>query len=236
MESGRNESTRSLCCYWLSCTNKFFKKRNSQLVTYNSGGCATQIDYILVRRTELKHVKNVKVIRNEECIPQHELLVGVLKIQTPSDKPRFITIKRKLWRVHKPEVQAEYQSFIKDVKPSCVEDVWNNLKDCLVSGVDKVCSKTKGGWVHNNKTWWWNNVVNDVVNEKPKKWKQRKLGESKEEYQLAKKAANCTVYDGKQQAQLKYFQDINTNNTITEMTGLENIPRNSGSKNKCGQD
>ena len=106
----------------LAVANKFFRKRNSQLVTCNSGGCATQVDYILVRRTELKLVKNCKVIRNEECIPQHKLLVGVLKIQTPSEKPHSIAIKQKLWRLHEAEVQAEYQSFIKDVKPSCVED------------------------------------------------------------------------------------------------------------------
>ena len=102
-------------------TNTFFRKRNSQLVTYNSGVCATQIDYILLR-TELKLVKNAKVIRNEECIPQQKLLVAVLKIQSPSEKPRFIAAKRKLWRLHEPELQAEYQNINKerraDVKQS----------------------------------------------------------------------------------------------------------------------
>ena len=47
------------------------------------------------------------------------------------------------------KLQAEYQHFIKehcaDIKPSCLEDAWNNLKDCLLSGVNKVCGKTKGG-------------------------------------------------------------------------------------------
>ena len=31
-------------------TNTFFRKRSSKLVTYISGGCATRVDYILVRR------------------------------------------------------------------------------------------------------------------------------------------------------------------------------------------
>ena len=47
---------------------------------------------------------------------------------------------------------------------------------------------------------------------KKKEWKQWKLGGSKEEYQLAKKAASRAVYDAKQQPHSKYFQDINTNN------------------------
>ena len=66
--------------------------------------------------------------------------------------------------------------------------------------MNKVCGKTKGGRVCHNETWWWNDPVN-VVKEKRKKWKQWKLGRSKEEYQLAKKAASRAVYDAKQQAQ-----------------------------------
>ena len=133
----------------LAVTNTFFRKRNSQLVTYNSGECAAQIDYILVRRTELKLVKNDKVITNEDCIPQHKLLVAVLKIQTPSEKPYFIAAKQKLWRLCESKIQAEYQNFIKehcaDVTLRCVENAWSNLKDCLLVGLDKVCGKTKGG-------------------------------------------------------------------------------------------
>ena len=41
-----------------------------------------------------------------------------------------------------------------------------------------------------------------------KKWKPRRLEGSKDEYKLAKKAARRTVYDVKQEAQSKYFQDI----------------------------
>ena len=57
-----------------------------------------------------------------------------------------------------------------------------------------------------------NDVVDDVVKEKRRKWKQWELGGSKEEYQLAKKAASRAVYDAKQQAQSEYFRDKNTYN------------------------
>ncbi|EYC39922.1 hypothetical protein Y032_0636g936 [Ancylostoma ceylanicum] len=39
----------------LAVVNTFFKKKNEHLITYCSGGRATQIDYILVRRKELKN-------------------------------------------------------------------------------------------------------------------------------------------------------------------------------------
>ena len=132
----------------LAVTNTLFRKRNSQLVTHNSEGCTTQIDYILDWRIELKLAKNAKVIGNEKCIPQHKLLVVVLKIQTPSEKPHFITAKQKLWRLDDPKAQAQYQNFIKeycpDVTPSYVDDAWNYLKEYLLSGIDKICGITKG--------------------------------------------------------------------------------------------
>ena len=138
----------------LAVRNTIFRKKNSQLVTYNLGGFATQVDYNLVRKTELKLVKNNKIIGIEVCIPQHKLLNAVLKIKIPTVKSRFMAAKRKLWRLREPEVQAEYQNFIKegcvDVTPSCVGDAWNNLKDCVLSGLDKVCGNTKGSQVHHN--------------------------------------------------------------------------------------
>ena len=64
----------------LAVTNKFSRKRISQLIPYNSGGCANQVDCNLVGRTGLKPVKYAKVIGNKECIQQLKLLVAVFKI------------------------------------------------------------------------------------------------------------------------------------------------------------
>ena len=84
-------------------------------------------------------------------------------------------------------------------------------EECIqqLSRVDKGCGETKGGWVCHNEAWWWNDAVNYVVKEKQKKkkWNQWKLGGSKEEYQLVKKAASLAVYDAKQQARSEYFRD-----------------------------
>ena len=49
----------------LAFTNTLFRKRNSRLVTYSSGGCPTQIDHILVRRTGLKLVTGLKFMVKE---------------------------------------------------------------------------------------------------------------------------------------------------------------------------
>ena len=55
--------------------NTFFVKRDSHLITYQSGNAKTQIDFILLRKRNLKMAKDIKVIPGEECVPQHKLLI-----------------------------------------------------------------------------------------------------------------------------------------------------------------
>uniref|UniRef100_W5MGA4 Endonuclease/exonuclease/phosphatase domain-containing protein n=1 Tax=Lepisosteus oculatus TaxID=7918 RepID=W5MGA4_LEPOC len=67
--------------------NTFFKKRESHLITYYSGGRTSQIDYWMVRRRDFKMVTDTKVIPCNSIAPQHRLLVldaKVCLVQTPA--------------------------------------------------------------------------------------------------------------------------------------------------------
>ena len=58
-----------LCCATdLAVSNTFFYKNQNKLITFSSADYNSQIYYILVKRSFLKHVADVKVIRNEECV------------------------------------------------------------------------------------------------------------------------------------------------------------------------
>ena len=59
----------------LAITNTFFRKNKSSLISFLSGGNHTQIAFILLRRAQLKNIKDTKVIKSEECITQHKNLV-----------------------------------------------------------------------------------------------------------------------------------------------------------------
>ena len=63
--------------------NTWFKRKQEHLDTYQSGVAATQIDFILYRRSFRKQVSNVKVIIGEECTSQHRLLIGDFKVHIP---------------------------------------------------------------------------------------------------------------------------------------------------------
>ncbi|GJU83202.1 retrovirus-related pol polyprotein LINE-1 [Tanacetum coccineum] len=65
----RNEEGRTIlefaAAHDLVVVNSFFKKRDAHLITYHSGDHDTQIDYMLVRRGDLRVCKDCKVFPGE---------------------------------------------------------------------------------------------------------------------------------------------------------------------------
>ena len=54
---------------------------------YSFRGNQTQIDQILVKRPNLKNIKDAKVISSEESITQYKLLICDLTVSAKSVKP-----------------------------------------------------------------------------------------------------------------------------------------------------
>ena len=51
-------------------------RKESHLVTYESGGNKTAVDMILIKREHEKRIMNTKVIPGEEYVHGHHLVVG----------------------------------------------------------------------------------------------------------------------------------------------------------------
>ena len=60
--------------------NTWFKKEVRKMITYETKACKTVIDFFLIRKSERKLVRDVKVV-HEECIKQHKLLICVLDLK-----------------------------------------------------------------------------------------------------------------------------------------------------------
>ena len=193
--------------------NTFFKKRESRLVTYRSGLCSTQIDYILVRNVDKKAVKDIKVISGEEVAQQHQLLISDLIVYLVKERKKPFVTKRKVWKLKEQVVIEEFQNTFKNKcesssgQDSNVEQLWSSLKDDLLGSTELTCGWTKGAARH-RVTWWWNERVDVAVKEKRRLWKLWKKGGSKEEYLEAKRAAKKAVYDAKKIAEQERFGDI----------------------------
>ena len=66
--------------------NTWFKKRDTHLITYRSGGGSTYINYIHYNKSFNSEVRNVKVIPTEECVKQHYMLVYDFLVYIPHVK------------------------------------------------------------------------------------------------------------------------------------------------------
>ena len=89
--------------------NTCFKKRDSRLIKYKSGNIATQIDFILFRRTMRKLVTDVKVIPGEEVALQHQLLVCDMRIDVAPKSKRKFTPRLKVWKLKDPQTSSHFQ-------------------------------------------------------------------------------------------------------------------------------
>ena len=80
--------------------NTWFKKRDSRLITYSSGGCNTQADYIPIKNKDRKLVKDVKVIPSEEVISQHYIVFSNVKIKPCKIEKQHFIPKRRVWKLN----------------------------------------------------------------------------------------------------------------------------------------
>ena len=87
-------------CFDLVVANTFFTKESQKLVTYESDGVSTVVDYVLATKNDMKDVKDVKVIPGEECVSQHKLVVMDMRIKRSTKKMAKGTRGRlKTWRL-----------------------------------------------------------------------------------------------------------------------------------------
>jgi hypothetical protein len=202
----------------LVVTNTFFKKPDSQIITYKSGDARTQVDYILVRQCDQKHVRDVKVIGSEECVTQHKLLVSDLNLVSHHRKPRSLPTRRRIWRLRQDDILESFYSRVSETLSSSdeshadTEQLWMHIKNSLLNSCEESCGWTKGGRIRPRETWWWNDQVEEAITMKRRKWKEWQKGGSREEYNSAKRDAKSVVYRAKKAAQQKIFQDIDSIN------------------------
>ncbi len=192
--------------------NTCFQKRPSHLITYTSGGASTQIDYVLLKRSFRKWVRDVKVIPGEEIAPQHHLLVCDFRADIPPMPKKNFSPRLRSWRLNDPEAQSEFhEAFIAEISTDtassgATEEIWGKLKSSLLKVAEGVCGFTKKHrW--RKETWWWNSTVDCAVKEKRRCWKAWKKGGSKEDYQKAKRLAKHAVYLAKSQAEQVALKD-----------------------------
>jgi len=206
----------------LAVANTWFKKEDQRLVTFESGGCKTMVDYILVRKADRKNVQNVTVMQGEPSLQQHKLLVSTFQLnECVQRKRKEVFVPRcKVWRLREPTIRLAFEERIKERLANRPEDevnnvemMWSGLKECLLDVAEEVCGKTRGRQRH-RETWWWNDEVAKFVEEKRRLFKiynkskggtdKQKAGEDKSRYDEAKRAARREIAKAKEVERRKF--------------------------------
>ena len=87
--------------------NSCFTKKDSHLITYQSGGNSSQIDYVLVRKSDLKLVRDIKVIPGEEVLTQHRMLVSDMIWKFTKPKKKIFTPKLRTWKLKRQRYSSQ---------------------------------------------------------------------------------------------------------------------------------
>ena len=78
----------------LVIVNSIFGKNDEHLITYKSGGHATQIDYCLIRKVDRSSCLDCKVVLGTEMRTQHRLLVLVFRMRRKIAEKKIKVKKR----------------------------------------------------------------------------------------------------------------------------------------------
>ena len=129
-------------------TSTLFKKRQSHLVTNESGENKTAVDMILIKREHKKRIMNTKVIPGEECVHGQHLVEMDMYLKVKKyRKNHKIQPRIKVWKLKKQEVRKAYLEKLQerniDIEDSVrVEEQWDKVEK--VEAPATVCGITKG--------------------------------------------------------------------------------------------
>ncbi|XP_071695754.1 uncharacterized protein [Rutidosis leptorrhynchoides] len=174
----RNEEGRSILefaiAHELVVANSFFKKRDAQLATFHSGGRSTQIDFLLLRKGELRTCKDCKVLPALTCSSQHRLLIMDLVTRGRVGRRARAVQPRILWKnlyganaetfraivVNRLSVEEDY------VAPTDADQIWNRM----ASTIRDVAKETLGVAIGTSRahksrreSWWLSDDVQSKV-------------------------------------------------------------------------
>lgn len=179
--------------------NTMFKKREGHLVTYESGGRRSQVDYIMTRVQDKRSCKNCKVLPGEGE-EQHKIVVADMVWRVHKEVKRKTGVDAIKWGKLREKERELREHLVSKVNWAAEGDV-ENLWGCVAGEVKKICGEvlgvSKGGKTMINKeTWWWEDEVQVAVKEKKhafKEWKTMQAEDLLRKYREAKKAAKRAV-------------------------------------------
>ncbi|XP_064103331.1 uncharacterized protein LOC135213280 [Macrobrachium nipponense] len=164
----------------LACMTTWFQKLDKYLITYESGGVQSQIDFVLVRGADRSNVTNCKVIVGEAYVKQHRLVVMDFKMRGRNPKKRKRRSRIKIWDL-KGEKGEQFRRSVRERwlergniefgQGNRVENTWADIREICVGEAEELMGRTSRYGVLRGEKWWWNGEVQESIKRKLKAYK-----------------------------------------------------------------
>ena len=167
------------------------------LIPFQSGGHSTQIDYLLVRRDDLRACKDCRVFPGETCASQHRLVALDTLFQRSRHRREATGMPRILWKnlsgdavkAFRAKVSEGLSARAEDLTTRDADQMWNTLAG-TIRDVAKISLGVASGSARTQSTrresWWFSEEVQIKVAEKQARFKEFLLSR---ESHLADRAA-----------------------------------------------
>ena len=205
----------------LIITNTWFQHRKSHIKTWykwNNLDQASQIDFILTRRTTRKTVRDARAIPNYVIDTDHRPVI-MNQLQTGKDRKtrtygERITNLRKLANKEiaeqvEKDIQEALETLPEDTAP--IEEEWQAFKNKITETLKERCGTKKTGTRRKRGTMWWNEKVKDAVAVKKKlfkEWKKSKKEDDYITYRKARRDAKRVIETAKKESWNQYGEHL----------------------------
>ncbi|GJV90503.1 craniofacial development protein 2-like protein, partial [Tanacetum coccineum] len=112
----RNEEGRAILdfatAHDLVVANSFFKKSDTHLITFQSWGHNTQIDYLMVHRGDLKACKDCRAFPSKACSSYHRLVILDVLFERQRHMREVTKMPRILWKNLNEEAVETFRATI----------------------------------------------------------------------------------------------------------------------------
>ena len=182
----------------LTITNTYFVKKPAHRVTYSSGGCSSQVDYIILKRRRIKEVVDTKVVASESVAKQHRIKVSAIIIWEKWRKAPKLVKRIKWWKLKDSKVSNKFKMDVIKSKILGGQNDWKRIAEMIRSIARRKLGETLGkiSTAGRRETWWWNQEVQEKLKDKKKAkkaWDTIRDDVSKLAYKTARKQAKREV-------------------------------------------
>nr|GEW54657.1 hypothetical protein [Tanacetum cinerariifolium] len=230
----------------LVVANSFFKESDACLITFQSGGHNTQIDYLLVRRGDLRASKDCRAYPGEACSSQHRLVIVDVLFEIRRHSKEATRRPGILWKNLKWKAVETFRATVMErlaaleevMSASGADQMWNTLDRVMKDATNEslgVANETTRTHSTHMESWWFCEEVQTKVTLKQSRFKElfSCFEGNQEDIDLVKERGANDIYKIAK-AQERRRRDIGNERYIKDEGG-RTIVREKDIRKRCGK-